>query len=128
MGQIYLKALYKWSQLKFNILKRKHLQLGPVYHIGFYYLTNTEIDPATTHEDLGVLFDEHLKFRDQVTAKANHILVLVFDQYSSGPIQSDINTSKNISLMPIPIMTTMSEIVINNTKYMYHISYNVILQ
>jgi len=39
--QLDLNVLYKWSlnwQLKFNILKCKHLHLGPVHQFGFYSL------------------------------------------------------------------------------------------
>ena len=42
-----LDLLYEWSihwQLKFNILKCKHMHLGPMHHYGPYYLDGTVID------------------------------------------------------------------------------------
>ena len=41
-----LDLLYEWSihwQLKFNILKCKHMHLGPMHHYGPYYLDGTVI-------------------------------------------------------------------------------------
>jgi len=63
-----LNALYTWSttwQLKFNILKCQNLHLGPCHHHGPYFLNETQIEQASQHKDLGILFDDHLKFHDQ---------------------------------------------------------------
>ena len=78
-----LNLLYDWSltwQLSCNILKCKHLHLGPAHNFGSYYLNHTTIDTTATHKDLGILFDECLKFHDyttEVTAKANKVLGMV---------------------------------------------------
>ena len=47
---------------------------------GFYYLNDTKIATTTTHKDLGVLVDDHLKFFNHttvVTAKANQMLGMI---------------------------------------------------
>ena len=78
-----LNCLYSWSQLwqlKFNISKCKHFHFGPAHHHGFYYLDETPIDPVTSHNDVGILFDDKLKFHDhtaKVTTKANRILGMI---------------------------------------------------
>jgi len=44
-----LDLLYDWTirwQLKFNILKCKHIHLGPMHHFGPYYLNGTVIDSS----------------------------------------------------------------------------------
>ena len=54
--------------------------LGPAHNFGPYYLNHTTIDTTATHKDLGILFDECLKFHDhttEVTAKANKVLGMV---------------------------------------------------
>jgi len=60
-----LNLFYDWSltcQLSFNILKCKHLHLGPAHNFGPYHLNCVTIDcdSTTTHKDLGILFDECL--------------------------------------------------------------------
>jgi len=76
-----LNRLCRWSQLwqlKFNISKCKHLHFGPAFCHGFYYLKG--IDTVTSHNDLGILFDDKLKFHDhttKVTIKANRVLGMI---------------------------------------------------
>ena len=78
-----LICLYSWPQLwqlKFNISKCKHLHFGPAHHHGFYYINGTPIDTVTSPNDLGILFDDKLKFHDhaaKVTTKANRILGMI---------------------------------------------------
>ena len=78
-----LNSLYNWSLtwlLTFNIVKCKHLHLGPAHHFGSYQLNRLEIDTVTSHKDLGILFDEHLKFHNhttEVSAKANRVLGMI---------------------------------------------------
>jgi len=50
-----LDALHTWSvnwQLKFNILKCKLFQLGPLHHYGPYFLNGIEIDKTTLYKAL----------------------------------------------------------------------------
>ena len=78
-----LDLLHRWSQqwqLKFNVSKCKYLHFGPTHHNGPYYLNGILIDIVTSHSDLGILFDNQLKFHDhttQVTTKANRVLGLI---------------------------------------------------
>ena len=78
-----LDLLHRWSQqwqLMFNVSKCKHLHFGPAHHNGPYYLNGILIDTVTSHSDLGILFDDQLKFHDyttQVTTKANQVLGLI---------------------------------------------------
>ena len=78
-----LDVLHRWSQqwqLKFNVSKCKHLYFGPAHHNGPYYLNGILIDTVTSHSDLGILFDDQIKFHDcttQVTTKANQVLGLL---------------------------------------------------
>ena len=47
-----LNLLYEWSvrwQLKFNILKCKHIHFGPVHDYGPYYLNGVIIDSVDSH-------------------------------------------------------------------------------
>jgi len=78
-----LDALHTWStiwQLKFNILKCKLFHLGPHHHYGSYFLNGIEIDKSTLHKDLGILFDDNLKFHNHTSAvagKGNRMLGLI---------------------------------------------------
>ena len=78
-----LDLLYEWSirwQLKFNILKCKHMHLGPMHHYGPYYLDGTVIDNFDSYKDLGVILDYQLKFclhTTEVAVKANRLLGLI---------------------------------------------------
>ena len=78
-----LDLLHRWSQqwqLKFNVSKCKHLHFGPAHHNGPYYLNGILIDTVISHSDLGILFNDQLKFHDyttQVTTKANRVLGLI---------------------------------------------------
>ena len=78
-----LNILQRWSvqwQLKFNVSKCKHLHFGPAYHNGTYCLNGIPIDIITTHSNLGIVFDDQLKFHDdttQFTTKANRVLGLI---------------------------------------------------
>jgi len=75
--------LYEWSlwwQLKFNISKSMHLHIGSGHSYGSFYLNGTVIASVISHKDLGIIFDNNLKFYDhtiEVTAKANHLLGLL---------------------------------------------------
>ena len=78
-----LDLLHRWSQqwqFKFDVSKCKHLHFGPAHHNGPYYLNGILINIVTSHSNLGILFDDQLKFRDhatQVTTKANRVLGLI---------------------------------------------------
>ena len=78
-----LDLLQRWSQqwlLNFNISKCKHLHFGPAHHYGPYCLNGIFIDINATHSDLGIVFDDQLKFHHhttQVTTKANRVLGLI---------------------------------------------------
>ena len=78
-----LNLLYEWSlqwQLNFNVVKCKHLHFGAEHFFGSFYLNSTVIDSVISHKDLGITFDNHLKFHDhttEVTAKANCLLGLI---------------------------------------------------
>ena len=78
-----LDLLYEWSicwQLKFNILKCKHMHLGPMHHYGSYYLDGTVIDNIDSYKDLGIILDHQLKFHlhtTEVVVKANRLLGLI---------------------------------------------------
>ena len=66
-----LNLLYEWSvrrQLNFNILKCKHIHLGPIHGYGPYYLNGVVIDSVDSQKDLGVLFDNQLRFHHHITA------------------------------------------------------------
>ena len=72
-----LNLLYEWSvrwQLNFNISKCKHIHLGPIHGYGPYYLNGVVIDSVDSQKDLGILFDNRLRFHHHTTtivAKAN---------------------------------------------------------
>ena len=74
---------YNWSltwQLSFNILKCKHLHLGPPHHFEAYHINSLVIDSETSHKDLGIQFDNQLKFHEhtsEVNTKANRILGMI---------------------------------------------------
>jgi len=78
-----LNALHAWSttwQLKFNILKCKLFHLGPYHSYGSYFSNGTEIERITQHKDLGIIFDDKLKFHDHastVAGKGNRMLGLI---------------------------------------------------
>ena len=68
-----LNLLYEWSvrwQLKFNILKCKHIHFGPANNYGPYYMNSTAIDTVESH--LGILFDNQLKFHSHTTNISNN--------------------------------------------------------
>ena len=77
-----LDSLFKWStlwQLNFNILKCKMLHFGP-HQANVYNLNGTPIEIVTSHKDLGILFDDKLKFHlhsTDITSKANRILGII---------------------------------------------------
>ena len=88
-----LNLLYEWSvhwQLKFNILKCKHIHFGPANNYGPYYMNSIAIDTVESHKDLGILFDNQLKFHSHTTNisnKANRLLGLIrrsFDNLDSS--------------------------------------------
>ena len=82
-----LNALHAWFtiwQLKFNILKCKLFHLGPHHSYGLYFLNGTEIERTTQHKDLGILFDDKLKFHDRtstVAGKGNRMLGLISQSF-----------------------------------------------
>ena len=68
--QIDLDLFHRWSQqwqLKLNVSKCKHLHFGPAHHNGPYYLNGILIDTITSHSNLSIHFDDHLKFHDYTT-------------------------------------------------------------
>ena len=75
-----LSLLYEWSvrwQLKFNILKCKHIHFGPVHDYRPYYLNGVITDSVDSQKDLGVHFNNQLKFHHHTTTiitKANCLL------------------------------------------------------
>ena len=82
-----LDLLHRWSQqwqLKFNVTKCKYLHFGPAHFSSPYYLNGSPIDIATSHSDLGILFDDQLKFHDhtaQVSTKANRVLGIIIKSF-----------------------------------------------
>ena len=74
-----LNLFYEWSvrwQLNFNISKCKHIHLGPIHGYGPYYLNGVVIDSVNSQKDLGILFDNQLRFHHHTTtiaAKANQL-------------------------------------------------------
>ena len=78
-----LNSLYEWSvhwQLKFNISKCKHMHFGPSHSYELYSLNGTTIDSVESQKDLGILFDNQLKFHQHtsnIAAKANRLLDLL---------------------------------------------------
>ena len=88
-----LNLLYEWSvrwQLKFNILKCKHIHFGPSNNYGSYYMNGIAIEIVVCQKDLGILFDNQLKFHSHTTNiynKANQLLGLIrrsFDHLDSS--------------------------------------------
>ena len=79
--------LHEWSlwwQLKFNIAKCKHLHFGTADNYGSFYLNGTVVDSVSSHKDLGIVFDNHLKFHDhtiEVTAMTNHLLGIIRNSF-----------------------------------------------
>ena len=43
-------------------IEHKHLHFGPAHHYGPYCLNGIFIDINATHSDLGIVFDDQLKF------------------------------------------------------------------
>ena len=78
-----LKALYNWSikwQLKFNESKCKVIHYGNRNLNCPYTLNNIELEASSNEKDLGVTFDDKLKFSKHVssiTAKANSRLAII---------------------------------------------------
>ena len=63
-------------QLKFNISKCKYVHFGPVHQFGPYYLNGIMIESVESQKDLGILFENQLKFQShtaEVAAKANRL-------------------------------------------------------
>ena len=59
------------------ILKCKHLHLGPPHRFEPCHINSLVIDSVTFHKDLGIQFDDQLKFHEhtsEVCTKANRIL------------------------------------------------------
>ena len=78
-----LDALHNWSvkwQLKFNEDKCKIIHYGGNNPRLTYKLNNTELEACSTEKDLGITFDEKLKFSQHIgniTAKANSRLAII---------------------------------------------------
>ena len=98
-----LNLLYEWSvrwQLKFNILKCKHIHFGPVHDYGPYYLNGVIIDSVDSQKDLGILFDNQLKFHHHTTTivtKANRLLGLI--KRSFDHLDSDMLTKLFVTIV-----------------------------
>jgi len=54
-------------EINFNVSKCKHLHFGAAHLYGDYYLNGTLIDTTTTNRDLGIVFDDELKFHIHMT-------------------------------------------------------------
>jgi len=70
MLQNDLDSLFNWSklwQLNFNISKCKLMRFGYSYQYGTYTVGDTKIDSVEFHKDLGILFDNSLKFHQHTT-------------------------------------------------------------
>jgi len=55
----------------------KHLHFGSGHSYGSFYLNGTVIASVISHKDLGIVFDNNLKFHGhtiEVTAKANCLM------------------------------------------------------
>ena len=84
-----LDSLFNWSklwQLNFSISKCKLMRFGYSHQYGTYTLGDTKIDSVESHRDLGILFDNRLKFHQHTTsvaAKANRILGLIKKSFES---------------------------------------------
>ena len=78
-----LEALHNWSQkwqLKFNESKCKIMHYGSHNPNYSYSINNIALEPSATEKDLGVTFDDGLKFSKHVssiTAKANSRLAII---------------------------------------------------
>ena len=78
-----LEALHSWSvkwQLKFNESKCKVVHYGPNNPNHQYILNNTTLESCNIEKDLGVTFDNNLKFTthvNNITAKANSRLAII---------------------------------------------------
>ena len=60
-----------------RILKCKHLHLGLPHHFVSYHINSLVIDSVRSHKDLGIQFDDQLKFHEHTSedsTKANRIL------------------------------------------------------
>ena len=78
---LYSMALQIW-QLKFNISKFKYLRILVQLTIMIYIILMEFqlILLITSHNDLGILFDDKLKFHNitsEVTTKANQVLSMI---------------------------------------------------
>ena len=89
--QIDLNNLFKWTanwQLPFNIDKCKLMHYGSGNQHFSYYLNNRHIDTDSKEKDLGVTFDDSLKFAQhmgQIVAKANSRLGLIRNTFTELP-------------------------------------------
>ena len=98
-----LNLLYEWSvrwQLNFNISKCKHIHLGPIHSYGPYYLNGVVIDSVNSQKDLGILFDNQLRFHHHTTtivAKANRLLGLI--KRSFDYLNSDMLTKLFVTIV-----------------------------
>jgi len=60
---------------KFDILKCKLLHFGPCHQYGSYFLSS--ISQTSLHHDLGILFDDKLKFYVHTFTVSNRVLQLI---------------------------------------------------
>ena len=98
-----LNLLHEWSlqwQLNFNVTKCKHFYFGTAHSYGSFYLNGTLVESVTSHKDLGIVFDNHLKFHDhtiEVTAKANRLLGIIWKSFEY--LESDMLVKLFVSIV-----------------------------
>jgi len=101
-----LKELESWSQkwqISFNISKCKSMHIGRSNPQFVYTLNNKLVQQVHEERDLGILFDDQLKFHantSQVVSKANRILALINRYFSSLDTRSMIMLYKTL-IQPI---------------------------
>ena len=88
----------KW-QLRFNVSKCHLFHLGKPHQYGKYNIQGNLISPSHSVKDHGVLIDDKLKFHAHtasVTAKANHILAIIYKSFHFTDTNMLINLYKSL--------------------------------
>ena len=49
-----------------GVLFQENNNFGTAHSYGSFYLNGTLVDSVTSHKDLGIVFDNHLKFHDRL--------------------------------------------------------------